>query len=82
MRGGNMPEDRSAAPEPGRGVIGGFEHELTLHLERAHELGERVKRANTAVEEQLRRTRQIADELKGVAAEGDGPRCLPGLPKP
>ena len=46
-----------------------LEHELTLHLERAHELGERVKQSNTAVEEQLRRTRQIADVLRGVVEE-------------
>jgi hypothetical protein len=46
-----------------------LEHELTMHLERAHELGERVKRSNTAVEEQLRRTNEIALALKMVAAE-------------
>jgi hypothetical protein len=44
-----------------------LEDELTLHLERAHALGEELKRSNTAVEEQLRRTRQIADALRGVA---------------
>lgn len=72
--GRDMSEESSAAPVHGRGGMSGLEHELTLHLERAHELGERVKRANTAVEEQLRRTRQIADELKGVADEGEGSR--------
>jgi hypothetical protein len=46
-----------------------LEHELTLHLERAHELGERMKRSNSAVEEELRRTRQIADTLRGVAGQ-------------
>jgi len=46
-----------------------LEHELALHLERAHELGERVKQSNTAVEEQLRLTRELADVLRGVANE-------------
>jgi hypothetical protein len=46
-----------------------LEDELTRHLQRAHELGERVKRSNTAVEEQLRLTRRIADALRGVADE-------------
>jgi hypothetical protein len=46
-----------------------LEHELTMHLERAYELGERVRRSNTAVEEQLRLTRQIALTLKNVAAD-------------
>jgi hypothetical protein len=46
-----------------------LEFELSRHLERAHELGERVKRANDALEEDLRRTRQIADVLRGVADE-------------
>lgn len=46
-----------------------LEHALTLHLERAHELGERVKRSNNAVEEELRRTRQIVDVLRDVAED-------------
>lgn len=46
-----------------------LEEELTMHLERANELGRRVKRANDAVEEELRRTRQIADVLRGVTHE-------------
>lgn len=52
------------------GAMSDLEHELTMHLERAYELGERMKRSNTAVDEQLRRTRRIADALKGVADEG------------
>jgi hypothetical protein len=52
------------------GAMSDLEHELTMHLERAFELGERMKRSNTAVDEELRRTRQIADALKGVADEG------------
>jgi hypothetical protein len=46
-----------------------LEQELTMHLERAHELGERVRRSNTAVEEQLRLTRQIAVHLKNFAGD-------------
>jgi hypothetical protein len=46
-----------------------LEHELTMHLERASELGERMRRSNTAVEEQLRRTRLIAVALKNAAEE-------------
>ena len=51
------------------GAMSDLERELTMHLERAHELGERMKRSNTAVDEELRRTRQIADALMGVARE-------------
>ena len=43
---------------------GTLEHELTQHLERAHELGERAKESNGALVEQLRRAGKIADELK------------------
>ena len=43
---------------------GTLEHELTQHLERAHELGERAKESNDALVEQLRRAGEIADELK------------------
>ena len=46
-----------------------LEEELTLHLERANELGRRVKRANDAVEEELRRTRELADALRGAAQD-------------
>jgi hypothetical protein len=46
-----------------------LEHELTMHLERAYELGERLRRSNTAVEEELRRTRQIVITLRNVAGE-------------
>ena len=44
-----------------------LEAELTLHLERAHELGRRLKETHDAVEEELRRTRLIADFLRGAA---------------
>ena len=46
-----------------------LEEELTMRLERANELGRRLKRANDAVEEELRQTRRIADALRGVATE-------------
>jgi hypothetical protein len=62
-----MASDRS-----GRRPLGGMsdlEHELTMHLERAYELGERLRRSNTAVEEELRRTRQIVITLRNVAGE-------------
>jgi len=42
-----------------------LQRELTQHLERAHELGERAKESNDALVEQLRRAGEIADELKG-----------------
>jgi len=58
---------RDCADQALGGGMSDLEHELAMHLERAHELGERMKRANTAVEEQLRRTRQLADALRGVA---------------
>jgi hypothetical protein len=44
-----------------------LEEELTLHLERANELGRRLKQANDAVEEELRRTQLIAEALRGAA---------------
>jgi hypothetical protein len=43
---------------------GTLEHELTEHLQRAHELGERAKESNDVLFEQLRRAGEIADELK------------------
>lgn len=46
-----------------------LEEELTMHLERANELGRLVQRSHDAVEEELRRTRQIADVLRGVTED-------------
>ena len=65
-----MESDRSGWRLLGGGITD-LEEELTMHLERAHELGERLRRSNTTVEEQLRRTRQIAVALKNFAAETD-----------
>lgn len=65
-----MASDRSGRRHIGNGMCD-LEQELTMHLERAHELGERLRRSNTAVEEQLRLTRQIALTLKHVADDED-----------
>ena len=43
--------------------IGPVEHELTLHLERAHELGERAARSNGAAQVEIARAREIAEEI-------------------
>jgi hypothetical protein len=63
-----MASDRSGRRQTGGGMSD-LEQELTMHLERAHELGERVRRSNTAVEEQLRLTREIAVHLKNFAGD-------------
>jgi hypothetical protein len=46
-----------------------LEDELTLHLERANELGRQAKLANDAVEEELRLTRLIAEALRGAVTD-------------
>jgi hypothetical protein len=61
-----MAGDSSGGPRRKAAGMTHLEEELTMHLERANELGRRVKRANDAVEEELRRTRQIADTIRGV----------------
>jgi hypothetical protein len=43
--------------------------ELTMHLERAHELGERAKQSNGAVQEEIDRARQIANALCNEVAD-------------
>jgi hypothetical protein len=48
---------------------GSIEHELTMHLEKAHELAERAKRSNGLLLEQLERACEIAAELRGVACD-------------
>jgi hypothetical protein len=47
-----------------------LEEELTMHLERANELGRRAKQANDAVEEELRQTQLIADAIRGATKGG------------
>jgi len=49
--------------------ISPIEFELTMHLERAHELGERAKRSNGAVQEEIDKARQIANALCDEVAE-------------
>jgi hypothetical protein len=43
---------------------GPVEHELSLHLERAHELAERLKRSNDAAEQEIERAREIVERLR------------------
>lgn len=57
-----MPRRRATPHDDAE--FGPIEHRLTMHLERAHELGERAKRVNGAVQEEIARTRAIADRLK------------------
>ena len=45
--------------------IGPIEHQLTLHLERAHELAERAQRANDAAQYEIDRAMEIAEHLRG-----------------
>jgi hypothetical protein len=52
---------RRAIPQDGG--FGPIEHRLTMHLERAHELGERAKRANGAVQHEIERAQEIAHRL-------------------
>ena len=45
--------------------IGPVEHELTVHLEKAHELARRARHANDAVQAEIDRALEIADQLVG-----------------
>ena len=49
----------------GRGDLGisPVEHELTMRLERAHELGARAAQSNAAAQLDITRAREIAEEL-------------------
>ena len=47
----------------------GLEHELTEHLERAHELGERAQRSNDIAQEAIDRALEIANRLRGQMSE-------------
>lgn len=49
-----LVDERSIAP---------LEHELTMHLERAHLLGERAQQSNGAAQHEIDRARAVADEL-------------------
>lgn len=61
-----MAGDTSGSARSANGITY-LEDELTRHLERANELGRQAKRANDAVEEELRLARLIADALRGAA---------------
>ena len=50
-------------------AISPIEFELTRHLERAHELGERAKRSNGTVQEEIARAREIANALCSEVAD-------------
>jgi hypothetical protein len=45
--------------------IGPLEHELTMHLERAHELAERAQRSNDVVQHEIDSALKIFDRLRG-----------------
>jgi hypothetical protein len=62
-----MGRNRSDAAN--RNPISPIELELTMHLERAHELGERAKQSNGAVQEEIDRARQIANALCDEVAD-------------
>jgi len=43
--------------------IASLEHQLTMRLERAHELGERAARSNDAAQLEIARARELAEAL-------------------
>ncbi len=47
------------------GAIGPLEHQLTMHLERAHELAERAQRSNDVVQHEIDRALEIVDRFRG-----------------
>jgi hypothetical protein len=49
-------------------------HELAMHIERAHELGERAKRANGNAQHEIDRAREIANALSDEFAHGSSRR--------
>ena len=57
-----MGADRSGHDS---GWLGPIEHQLTMHLERAHELAERAQRSNDVVQHEIDRAMEIADRLRG-----------------
>ena len=46
------------------GGIGSLEHQLTIHLERAHELAERAQRSNDVVQHEIDRALEIVDRFR------------------
>jgi len=57
--------------EESDGTTYGIEHELTVRLERASDLSERAKRANDAVQHEIERALEIADELRDFSLESE-----------
>ena len=55
------PDERGIAP---------LEHELTMRLERAHELAARAQKANDNAQHEIDRARAIADELSDHIRRG------------
>ena len=54
-------------------TIAPLEHELTMHLERAHLLAERAQRSNDAVQHDIDRASEIVDELLIEVKRGTRP---------
>ena len=54
--------------------IGPVEHELTMHLQRAHELGERAARSNGAARVEIARAREIVEEMTSCVRTPEPPR--------
>jgi hypothetical protein len=54
------------------GNVAPLEHELTMHLERAHLLGERMQRSTDAVQHDIDRAAEIADELLSAVLKEKG----------
>jgi hypothetical protein len=51
-----------------RGLVP-IEHELTEHLERAHELAERAQQSNDAAQHEIDRALEIAEDIRGQARD-------------
>jgi hypothetical protein len=60
-RRGNWWDDETRGVDE-RGIAP-LEHELTMHLERAHDLAERAQQSNDRAQHEIERARQIADDL-------------------
>ena len=54
--------------------IGPVEHELTMHLQRAHELGERAARSNGVAQVEIARAREIVEEMTSCVRAPKTPR--------
>ena len=54
--------------------IGLVEHELTMHLQRAHELGERAAHSNGVAQVEIARAREIVEEITSCVRTPEMPR--------